>query len=134
MRALDGRVLAALRAVYGAPAPETVDWWSLRRRIQEHAMTGGRARSLWDWTLWRRALIPMTCAAMIVMALAIADTRSTIATGFMRARADSTEMTAWLRAATAGNAVSPGDLDDVSGKVRGGQDAWLGAALTSNSD
>jgi len=138
------RVRAALRAVYGAPPAESIDWWSLRSRILDAAGLNGRARTrtLWDRALWRRALIPVTFAATIVMALAIADTRSGIASGIApttvaSTTADSTEVTAWLRAASAGGAVPQRELDpllDASGRIRGGQDAWLGAALTTTSD
>jgi hypothetical protein len=129
------RVRAALRAVYGAPPAESIDWWSLRSRILDAAGLNGRARkrSLWDRTLWRRALIPVTCAATIVMALAIADTRSDIASsitsGIASATADSTEVTAWLRAASAGGAVAQRELDPLPDAS-----AWLGAALTATSD
>jgi hypothetical protein len=135
----DRRLLMALRAVYGAPPAETVDWWSLRRRIAEQAGLGGVCRrTLWDRALWRRALLPVAFAATILMGLAIADTRSTMTA--MTAgvtKADSTEVTAWLRAASAGSAVTPNDLVpllDASARVRGGQDAWLGAAVLPTSD
>jgi hypothetical protein len=130
------RLAAALRATYGAPPAETVDWWSLRRRIREQAGFGGRSRTLWNRPLWRHALLPVTFAATILMALAIADTRLGVIPGIV-ARADSTEAAAWLRAASAGGAVSQRELDpllDASGRLRGGQDAWLGAALTPTSD
>ena len=129
------RVRAALRAVYGAPPAESIDWWSLRSRILDAAGLNGHARkrSLWDRTLWRRALIPVTCAATIVMALAIADTRadiaSSITSGIASATADSTEVTAWLRAASAGGAVAQRELDPLPDAS-----AWLGAALTATSD
>jgi hypothetical protein len=132
----DRRLLMALRAVYGAPPAESVDWWSLRRRIAEQAGLGSvRPRTLWDRALWRRALLPVTFAATVLMALAIADTRSTSAAGVVKT--DSTEVTAWLRAARAGNSVTARDLDplmDASARIPGGQDAWLGAALTPTSD
>jgi hypothetical protein len=135
----DRRLLTALRAVYGAPPAETVDWWSLRRRIAEQAGFGGVCtRTLWDRALWRRALLPVTFAATILMALAIADTHSTMTA--MTAggpKADSTEVAAWLRAASAGNSVTPHDLDpllDASARIHGGQDAWLGAAILPTSD
>jgi hypothetical protein len=125
------RVRAALRAVYGAPPAESIDWWSLRSRILDAAGLGGRARkrSLWDRTLWRRALIPVTFAATIVMALAIADTRSDVAPGVASTAADSTEVTAWLRAASAGGAVPQRELDPLPDAS-----AWLGAVLTPTSD
>ena len=129
------RVRAALRAVYGAPPAESIDWWSLRSRILDAAGLSGRARkrSLWDRTLWRRALIPVTFAATIVMALAIADTRSdiasTVASGIASATADSTEVTAWFRAASVGGAVAQRELDPLPDAS-----AWLGAALTETSD
>jgi anti-sigma-K factor RskA len=129
------RVRAALRAVYGAPAAESIDWWSLRSRILDAAGINGRARkrSLWDRTLWRRALIPVTFAATIVMALAIADTRSDVAPGIASAvastAAESTEVTAWLRAASAGGSVSQRELDPLPDAS-----AWLGAVLTATSD
>jgi hypothetical protein len=125
------RVRAALRAVYGAPPAESIDWWSLRSRILDAAGLSGRARkrSLWDRTLWRRALIPVTFAATIVMALAFADTRSDIASAVASATADSTEVTAWLRAASAGGAVPQRELEPLPDAS-----AWLGAALTATSD
>ncbi|HSY81163.1 MAG TPA: hypothetical protein VK807_05350 [Gemmatimonadaceae bacterium] len=129
------RVRAALRAVYGAPPAESIDWWSLRSRILDAAGLNGHARkrSLWDRTLWRRALIPVTCAATIVMALAIADTRSdvtsSIASSLASTAADSTDVTAWLRAASAGGAVPQRELDPLPDAS-----AWLGAALTATSD
>jgi hypothetical protein len=121
------RVRAALRAVYGTPPAESIDWWSLRRRILDAVPSNGRSRkrTLWDRALWRRALIPVTFAATIVMALAIAGTRAGVATGLTTATADSTEVTAWLRAASAGGAVSQRELLDAAG---------LGTASTSNSD
>jgi anti-sigma-K factor RskA len=134
------RVRAALRVVYGTPPAESIDWWSLRSRILDAAGFPSdrvRRRTLWDRALWRRALIPVTFAATIVMALAIADTRSGVASSLVSAVADSTEVTAWLRAASAGGAVTQRELDpllDASGRIRGGQDAWLGAALTATSD
>jgi hypothetical protein len=133
------RVRAALRAVYGAPPAESIDWWSLRSRILDAAGFNGRVRkrTLWDRALWRRALIPVTFAATIVMALAIADTRAGIASGVAPTAADSTEVTAWLRAASVGGGVPQRELDpllDASGRIRGGQDAWLSAALTATSD
>ena len=130
------RVRSALRAVYGAPPAETIDWWSWRRRILDAAALNGRGRprTLWDRALWRRALIPVTFAATIVMALAIAGTRPGVVTGLTPTTADSTEVSAWLRAASAGHAVSQRELLDASGHIHGGQDAWLGAALTANSD
>jgi hypothetical protein len=132
-------LISALRSVYGAPPAESVDWWSLRRRIVDAAALNGhgRKRTLWDRALWRRALIPVTFAATIVMAFAIADTRAGAAAGVAPPTADSTEVTAWLRAASAGGAVSQRELDpllDASGRIRGGKDAWLGEALTATSD
>ena len=120
------RVRGALRAVYGAPPAETIDWWSLRRRILEASALSGRSRrrTLWDRALWRRALIPVTFAATVLMALAIAGTRAGVAAGLTPPTADSTEVTAWLRAASAGGAVSQRELLEASG---------LGA-LTANSD
>lgn len=129
------RVRAALRAVYGAPPAESIDWWSLRSRILDAAGLNGRARkrSLWDRTLWRRALIPVTFAATIVMALAIAGTRSDVASSLASSiastAADSTEVTAWLRAASAGGAVPQRELDPLPDAS-----SWLGAALTATSD
>ena len=125
------RVRAALRAVYGAPAAESIDWWSLRSRILDAAGLNGRPRkrSIWDRTLWRRALIPVTFAATIVMALAIADTRSAVAGGVGPTNADSTEVTAWLRAASASGAVPQRELDPLPDAS-----SWLGAALTASSD
>jgi hypothetical protein len=125
------RVRAALRAVYGAPPAESIDWWSLRSRILDAAGLGGRTRkrSLWDRTLWRRALIPVTFAATIVMALAIADTRSDVASSIASTTADSTEVTAWFRAASAGGAVPQRELEPLVDAS-----AWLGAALTATSD
>ena len=131
------RVRAALRAVYGTPPAETIDWWSLRRRIIEGAALNGRSRSraLWDRAFWRRALIPVACSATILMALAIAGTRTGAATGLMSPlTADSTEVSAWIRAASEGGAVSQHDLLDATSHVHSGQDAWLGAALTATSD
>jgi hypothetical protein len=131
------RVRAALRSVYGTPPAESIDWWSLRRRILDAASLNGRgrARRLWDRALWRRALIPVTFAATIVMALAIAGTRTGAAAAFTPPAADSTEVSAWIRAASAGGgAVSQRELLDASSHVHSGQDAWLGAALTASSD
>jgi hypothetical protein len=133
------RARAALRAVYGTPPAESIDWWSLRSRILDAAGLSGRPRkrTLWDRGLWRRALIPVTFAATVVMTLAIAETRSGIVSGVAPTTADSTEVAAWLRAASAGGAVSQRELDpllDASGRIRGGQDAWLGEALTATSD
>jgi len=83
----------------------------------------------------------VTFAATVVMALAIAGARSgvssSIASSIASTTADSTEAAAWLRAASAGGAVSQRELDpllDASGRIRGGQDAWLGEALTATSD
>ena len=123
------RVRAALRAVYGAPPAESIDWWSLRGRILDAAGLNGRSRkrTLWDRALWRRALLPVAFAATLVMALAIADARAVVSAGTTPPTADSTEVTAWLRAASAPAAASQRELD-------GGQDAWLGAALTTASD
>jgi hypothetical protein len=130
---------SALRSAYGTPPAESIDWWSLRRRIVESAALDSRGlkRALRDRALWRRALIPVTFAATIVMALAIADTRAGMSGGAAPPTADSTEVTAWLHAASAGGAVSQRELDpllDASGRIRGGQDAWLGEALTATSD
>lgn len=139
VRAVDGRILAGLRAVCGAPPAESIDWWSLRRRITDEAFGRGRVvrRTLWDLTLWRRALIPVTLAATVVMALAFADARSTVVAGAATPSADSTEAAAWFRAASAGGAISQGELDpllDAPGHVHGNGDAWLGAAMTPTSD
>ena len=128
------RVRAALRAVCGTPPAESIDWWSLRRRILDAAALNGRRRTFWDRALWRRALIPVTFAATIVMALAIAGTRAGVVTGLAATTADSTEVGAWIRAASAGGAVSQRELLDASSHVHSGQDAWLGAALTAASD
>ena len=126
-----------MRAVYGTPPAETIDWWSLRRRILEAANVNGPSRqhTLWDRAFWRRALIPVTFAATILMALAIAGTRTGVATGLAsQFSADSTEVSAWIRAASEGGAVSQRDLLDATSHVHSGQDAWLGAALTASSD
>lgn len=133
IQALDGRILAGLRAMYGAPPAESIDWWSLRRRITDEAFLAGRTRgrALWDIRLWRRALIPVAFAASVVMALAFADARSTMHTSLATASADSTEAAAWLRAASTG-ALSQGDLNPLM--VGGSRDAWLGAAMTPTSD
>lgn len=129
------RLRAALRAVYGTPPAESIDWWSLRRRILDAAAPSGRRRTIWDRSLWRRALIPVTFAATIAMALAIAGTPGGVATGVTPPAADSTEVAAWIRAASAGGgAVSQRELLDASSHVHSGQDAWLGAALTASAD
>jgi len=139
VRVLDGRILAALRAVCGAPPAESIDWWSLRRQISDAAFGGGRSRrrALWDVTLWRRALIPVAFAATVVMALAFADARSTMMASAAKVGADSSEAAAWLRAASAGSAISQGELGpllDASSRIGSGRDAWLGAAMTPTSD
>jgi hypothetical protein len=140
LHALDGRILAGLRAMYGAPPAETVDWWSLRRRISEEAFFGGRVsrRTLWDLALWRRALIPVTVAATVVMALAFADARSTMVASANPVAADSSAAAAWFRAASVGGAISQGELDpllETPARIHGGGgDAWLGAAMTPTSD
>ncbi len=131
------RVRAALRAVYGTPPAESIDWWSLRRRILDAAALDGRSRqrTVWDRAFWRRALVPVTFAATILMGLAIAGTRTGVATGLTsQVSPDSTEVSAWIRAASEGGAVSQRDLIDASSHVHSGQDAWLGAALTASSD
>jgi hypothetical protein len=136
LHALDGRIVAGLRAACGTPPAESIDWWSLRRRISDEAFYGGRLRwrGLWDLSLWRRTLIPVAFAASVVMALAFADARSTTVASAARVVADSTEAAAWLRAASAGSAISQGELLDASSHIGSGRDAWLGAAMTPTSD
>ncbi len=125
-RGLDGRVVAALRAVAGAPPAETVDWWSLRRRIGTDAgylLAPTQSRRLLDGLMWWRAMVPVGIVATLAAAFFAVGPSVVSPSGTIGATADSTDVAAWVR-----STVAESENDDavVGG---GGRDAWLAAAL-----
>jgi hypothetical protein len=143
----DREMRAALRAVYGSPAPTDIDWWTLRRRILDGAapvLNGGRRRGRvwWEYAAaWVRPAVPLGVAASIMSAVlfagapsasASAASATTIAAGVV---ADTADGAAWLRVVGEGRTAGASGARDVDGLLSGPQtgDALAVAALGSSA-
>lgn len=145
----DREMRAALRAVYGSPAPTDIDWWTLRRRILDGAapvLGGGRrrARTWWEYAAaWVRPAVPLGVAASLVSAVLFAGapavasgasaSTSVVAVSTAAMAADTSEGAVWLRV-VGGPSGAPAsrDVDRLMSGPRTG-DALVAEALGSSS-
>jgi hypothetical protein len=126
-RSLDHRIVSALREVAGAPPAETIDWWSLRRRIHEDAamlLTDDVQSRVLAGLVWWRRMTPIGIAACLVAAAIavrpVPGMSSDVATS---AVADSTTVH-WTT-------IGVRDVDPGVGASTG--DGWLAAAIAPSA-